>query len=101
MKLVILNPGHRWRGNRLASFELRAGPLREALSEAQGMVILALLGRPFLTRMDMAELAWEHPDDMPDEWLPLLWSRVWKINKKLATFRSSNCLAPGNLSACG
>ncbi len=95
----MLKAGHRWRGNRLAPFELRDGALREPLSEAQGMVILALLGRPFLTRMDMVELAWEHPDDMPDQWLPLLWARLWKLNRKLAPFRVSGCLATRYLSA--
>ena len=101
MKLVMLKPGHRWRGNRLAPFEIKQGRLRAALSEVQGTVVLALLGNPYLTRMEMAELLWEHPDDMPDVWLPLLWSRVWKLNKKLAPFRPSNRLAPGYLPACG
>ena len=32
-------------------------------------MVLALPGNPFLDRMDMADLAWENPDDLPDGWL--------------------------------
>ncbi len=78
MKLVIHRAGRR------APYELKAGDARVPLSEAQGTIILALLGNPYLRLMDLAEIVWADPDDMPDQWLVALRCRVWKLNRKLA-----------------
>ncbi len=82
----MLKPGHPCCGGRPVPYELRDGLLRTPLSEAQGTVILALLGRPYLTRMDMAEALWEFADDMPDFWYGAVKQRVFKLNRKLARF---------------
>ena len=86
MKLVMLKPGRAWRGGCRLSYELRDERARTPLTEVQGTIILALLGNPYLTYMDLAEIIWGHPDDIPDFWLDPLRCRVWKLNRKLARF---------------
>ena len=86
MKLIMLKPGRYWRCGLPILFELRDGLQRTPLSEAQGTVVLAFLGRPYLTRMDIAEALWENADDMPDFWHNSFHQRVLKLNRKLARF---------------
>ncbi len=82
----MLKPGHRWRSGQPIPYELRDGPLRVPLSEVQGTLVLAFLGKPYLTRMDIAEVLWEDADDMPDCWHNTLHQHVLKLNRKLAHF---------------
>lgn len=86
MKLVMLKLGHRYSNRCPAFYELREGASCASLTEAEGIIVLALLGRPYLTRMDMIEVMWLSADDMPDFWHGSFQLRLWRLGRKLALF---------------
>ena len=80
----MLKFGYRRRGPGLIYFGVKSGTVRTGLSSIQGMIVLALLGRPEMTRLDLAEVVWPDPNTMPDVWDATLRSHVCTLNKRIA-----------------
>ena len=79
---LLLRPERRWRDipHFVLPYELRATGCRVLLNTTNGLIVLALLGSPALSEVELAEIRWPEPDDMPDTWAECLHVQICRIN---------------------
>lgn len=61
-------------------------PYVRVLRRQEGLIMTALSGGVELSRNELAEILWPHPDDMPEQWFGSLTGSITNLRGKLLPF---------------